>query len=187
MARPRTFDVDDAIARAMEVFWINGYEDASLPELLDGMKLTRGSLYKAFKDKKTLFLKVLDRYDAEAVNNAVALLSDTQISDGWDRIDLLFDSIAQDVSRGDSRGCLLCSAAAGPASYDPEIAAAVNLSLDRMQAAFDTALAATESPPRLGVVLVTQYVGLRILSRSELSAHLVETSVEQLRQLRNLG
>ena len=45
------------------VFWQKGYEDASLPDLLEGMGLTRGSLYKAFKDKKSLFLKVLERYD----------------------------------------------------------------------------------------------------------------------------
>ena len=63
MARPREFDIDTALARALDVFWEKGYGDASLPDLLEGMKLTRGSLYKAFADKETLYLRVLERYD----------------------------------------------------------------------------------------------------------------------------
>lgn len=43
----------------MQVFWTHGYEGAPLRDLLDGMGLTRGSLYKAFTDKKTLFPHVL--------------------------------------------------------------------------------------------------------------------------------
>ena len=82
MARPRAFNTDQAIDKAMQVFWTHGYEGASLPDLLDGMGLTRGSLYKAFTDKKTLFLKVLDHYENEAVKAAVDLLTDATIPNG---------------------------------------------------------------------------------------------------------
>ena len=54
MARPREFDTDVALSGAMDVFWEHGYEGASLPDLLIGMHLTRGSLYKAFNGEKTL-------------------------------------------------------------------------------------------------------------------------------------
>ena len=63
MARPRVFDTDVALSGAMDVFWEHGYEGASRPYLLIGMHLTRGSLYKAFNDKKSLFLTVLNRYE----------------------------------------------------------------------------------------------------------------------------
>lgn len=50
MARPREFDPNEAIERAMDVFWRWGY-GAALPSLLDGMKIARGSFYKAFGER----------------------------------------------------------------------------------------------------------------------------------------
>ena len=140
MARPRAFDTDQAIDKAMQVFWTHGYEGASLPDLLDGMGLTRGSLYKAFTDKKTLFLKVLDHYENEAVKAAVDLLTDATIPNGTDRIMEMFTSSYRAVTDGDRRGCLLCTAAAGPSMYDDEIAATVSRGLNAMRDGIDAAL-----------------------------------------------
>ena len=140
MARPREFDTDAALSGAMDVFWEHGYEGASLPDLLTGMNLTRGSLYRAFKDKKSLSLTVLTRYEDSAVDAAALLLSDDNIPDGWDLVTHLFETIPQAMASGDHRGCLLCSAAAGPASYDVEIAAQVHKSLNKMRNAFAVAL-----------------------------------------------
>ena len=156
MARPREFDPDDAIEKAMHVFWDLGYDGASLPDLLAGMGITRGSLYKAFKDKKSLFMLVLDRYDQQEVTGAVNLLSDPEIPDGWDRIMTLFTMVTDTVAKGDRRGCLLCSAAAGPASYDPDIANSVLERFARMSAAFRRALQAAGDDPALADVLVVR-------------------------------
>src|SRR5260370_37523240 len=60
--RPREFDTDAAIERAMGVFWSSGYCGTSLPDLLEATNLSRGSLYAAFGDKHGLFLRALDRY-----------------------------------------------------------------------------------------------------------------------------
>jgi AcrR family transcriptional regulator len=60
--RPRAFDVDRALQRALLVFWRRGYEGASLAELTRAMGINRPSLYAAFGNKEQLFLKVLDRY-----------------------------------------------------------------------------------------------------------------------------
>lgn len=61
--RPRAFDVDEVLGRALEVFWEKGYERASLSELTKAMGINRPSLYAAFGDKAALFRKALDRYD----------------------------------------------------------------------------------------------------------------------------
>jgi AcrR family transcriptional regulator len=61
--RPRAFDVDQALDRAMQVFWQKGYEGASLADLTKAMGINRPSLYAAFGNKEELFRKVLDRYD----------------------------------------------------------------------------------------------------------------------------
>lgn len=180
MARPREFDTQLALTAAMEVFWEHGYEGASLPDLLERMKLTRGSLYKAFKDKKTLFLTVLKCYEETEVEKAAQFLTNTAIPNGWDRIMQLMNSIPQAVTQGDRRGCLLCSAAAGPASYDAEIADQVHKSLDKMHQVFTTAL----GHDRLSDILLTQYAGLRLLSRSNISVEKLQNSVTALDQLK---
>ena len=60
--RPRAFDPDAALDRAMHVFWAKGYEGAALSDLTRAMRINRPSLYAAFGNKEQLFRKVLDRY-----------------------------------------------------------------------------------------------------------------------------
>jgi TetR/AcrR family transcriptional repressor of nem operon len=171
----------------MNVFWRHGYDAASLPELLTGMGLTRGSLYKAFVDKKTLFLKVLNRYEIEAVDPAVALLT-TGPADGIERINALFESVAAAMENGDDRGCLLCSAAAGPSAVDADISEVVQLQLRKMSQAFYIALtqssaqAATDDQDQrdLAGLLLSQYVGLRVMVRSNAPIEAIRESVSAI-------
>jgi AcrR family transcriptional regulator len=60
--RPREFDCDVVLDRALEVFWRKGYEGASMSELTEAMGINRPSLYAAFGNKEELFRKALDRY-----------------------------------------------------------------------------------------------------------------------------
>src|SRR6202030_34735 len=62
MGRPRSFDLDEALERALQVFWRKGYEGASLSDLTKAVGVNRPSLYAAFGDKEALFRKALDRY-----------------------------------------------------------------------------------------------------------------------------
>lgn len=72
--RPRAFDVDEALDRALEVFWRQGYEGTALSDLTAAMGINRPSLYATFGNKEALFRKVLDRYaDGPAAYAARAL------------------------------------------------------------------------------------------------------------------
>src|SRR5271155_1707756 len=64
VGRPRAFDIDEALDRALKVFWQKGYEGASLPDLTKAMGINRPSLYAAFGNKEALFRKAIDRYVA---------------------------------------------------------------------------------------------------------------------------
>ena len=76
--RPREFDADEALDRALEVFWRKGYEGASLSELTEAMGINRPSLYAAFGNKEELFRKALDRYaDGPAAYTREALKAPT--------------------------------------------------------------------------------------------------------------
>jgi TetR/AcrR family transcriptional repressor of nem operon len=63
MARPKEFDRDEALHKAMEVFWARGYEAASVQDLVEHMGINRQSLYDTFGDKHSLYLQALDRYE----------------------------------------------------------------------------------------------------------------------------
>jgi AcrR family transcriptional regulator len=65
LGRPREFDADEALERALAVFWRQGYEGTSLSELTAAMGINRPSLYAAFGNKESLFHKALDRYTDE--------------------------------------------------------------------------------------------------------------------------
>jgi AcrR family transcriptional regulator len=60
--RPRTFDIDRVLDRALRVFWRKGYEGTSLLNLTKAMGINRPSLYAAFGNKEALFRKAVDRY-----------------------------------------------------------------------------------------------------------------------------
>jgi len=62
MARPRSFEIDEALDSAIGVFWDRGYEASSMADLMKAMGLQKGSIYKAWKDKRALFLASLRRY-----------------------------------------------------------------------------------------------------------------------------
>lgn len=60
--RPREFDVDEALDKALMAFWRRGFEGTSLTDLTDAMGISRPSLYAAFGNKEELYRRALDRY-----------------------------------------------------------------------------------------------------------------------------
>ncbi|MDX3774955.1 TetR/AcrR family transcriptional regulator [Chromatiaceae bacterium AAb-1] len=63
VGRPRSFDMDSALEKALEVFWIKGYDGASLSDLTEAMGINKPSLYAAFGNKEQLFLKAIELYE----------------------------------------------------------------------------------------------------------------------------
>jgi AcrR family transcriptional regulator len=62
MGRPREFDPNKALDKALDVFWRHGYEGASISDLTHAMGISPPSLYAAFGNKEQLFRAALDRY-----------------------------------------------------------------------------------------------------------------------------
>jgi AcrR family transcriptional regulator len=60
--RPREFDIDLALDTALQLFWQHGYEGVSIAMLAEAMKIKIPSLYAAFGNKESLFLKAVERY-----------------------------------------------------------------------------------------------------------------------------
>lgn len=77
LGRPRAFDYDQALIQAMSVFWTKGYDGASLRDLTKAMGITGPSMYAAFGDKRTLYLKTIDHY-ADVDGCAPVVLFETE-------------------------------------------------------------------------------------------------------------
>lgn len=74
--RPREFDPEKALDRALKVFWKKGFDGASLADLTEAMGINKPSLYAAFGDKESLFRKAIDRYVAMSACHIQAALSE---------------------------------------------------------------------------------------------------------------
>src|SRR5580692_10846158 len=118
--RPRSFDAEAAVERAMGVFWSRGYYATALPDLLRATKLSRGSLYAAFGDKHSLFLRALDRYVANALSRM-----EIELDSRREPVDGLRAYLAGYVDRTSGangrRGCLLVATAMELAGHDAEV------------------------------------------------------------------
>ncbi len=76
--RPRSFDRDAALERAMLLFWEHGYEATSLAELTSAMGISPPSLYAAFGDKQALFLEAVDRYVTRGGADSESLMGEAK-------------------------------------------------------------------------------------------------------------
>jgi AcrR family transcriptional regulator len=121
LGRPRAFDPDLALERAMHVFWGKGYEGAALSDLTRAMRINRPSLYAAFGNKEQLFRKVLDRYMDGPVAFIGKALTAPKARDVVEKIFLGTAGMADDPST--PAGCLMVQGAlaCGDASVRKEV------------------------------------------------------------------
>ena len=105
--RPRSFCKDEALDRAMTVFWRNGYEGASMADLTQAMGINSPSLYACFGSKEGLFKAVLDRYDqrrADFMQHVLAAPTTAEVAEAF-----LYGvaEFAADTSGKNPPGCLM--------------------------------------------------------------------------------
>jgi AcrR family transcriptional regulator len=185
MGRARTFDADEALERAMRVFWAKGYEGASLSDLTEAMGINRPSLYAAFGNKQELFRKALERYGegpASYDREALALPTAREVAEG-----LLRGAADVQTDPDTPAGCLATlgttycaddSSAAGKILIASRIAghAATRERLERARAEGD--LPAHADPQALTHYLGTVVCGMAVLAASGATREELERVIE---------
>ncbi len=172
--RPREFDIDTALDEAIVVFSERGYHGTSIADLREAMGLSAGSLYKAFRDKRDIFLAAFDRY--KKVRNA---LLDTELASavsGRDAIRRVLTYYAEGAhGEAGRRGCLVIGTAVELATFDNEAAQRVERSMDRFEDLFETlirrgqadgSIAPSVDPRATARLFLSVFQGLRVLGKT---------------------
>ena len=188
--RPREFDPDTAVARAMGVFWSSGYHGTSLPDLLAATKLSRGSLYAAFGDKHGLFLRALDRY----IDDALARL-DAELGSEQSALAGLRRCLAGYIDRtsgaAGERGCLVVATAMELAAVDAEVKQRIGRFFTMMETRLAAALACAQTagdlaggvdPETAAHVLLCLVEGMRVVGKAGVDRAVSEAMVDTLIQ-----
>lgn len=119
MARPKEFNQEKVLDKAVEMFWAKGYEATSMQDLVDAMGIQRGSLYGSFGSKQQLFLMALQRYGEVVVKKLLEILESR--ASGLESIELFFSQLVEHlVSAGPLRGCLVTNSAVERGLSDPQ-------------------------------------------------------------------
>ena len=134
MARRPEFERDDVVRRALKVFWMDGYQGASMSRLGEAMELRPGSIYAAFHSKERLFLEALSAYVAEVQELADGAQPGEPLLRAWFRAHI-------ERSMPGGRGCLLLNAATEAPRMDPETSAAVRTEVERLESLFAACVA----------------------------------------------
>lgn len=191
IGRPREFDIGEVTRKAMNVFWDRGYHDASLPDLLGGMELSRGSFYKAFGDKEAVFLRALDIYIEDAVRDMREILK-ADVSPAIAIRNALLRYA--DLSSGDEgrRGCFAVGTATEMLPANPEAARRIASLLRRLQDLFADAIVRGQKAGEFGEHLdaqaiahfiVSQANGMRVLGKAGSSRKQMLANVDLVMKL----
>lgn len=138
VGRPREFDRDAALGKAMRLFWEQGYEATGIAQLGDEMGIGRQSLYAAFGDKRTLFVEALDYYTQQQMDPMIGTL--TKPGSGVANILEVLDCWTHNASDKNSCGCFLANSTAELGFRDPDMAKVLRRKLERLEKGFHTAL-----------------------------------------------
>jgi TetR/AcrR family transcriptional repressor of nem operon len=188
MSRPKSFDEDTVLDQAAELFWECGYEGTSLADLEARLGLGRQSLYNAFGDKQSLFLKALERYERAVAEGAVAHLNAPGA--GLDAIRAFFKaSIESLTAPGPRRACLVANTILERGSQDANALLRCNHARAGLERALRRVLAQAKSRGELAedldvgataTLLVIQTYGLAVLAKAGATAGDLDAAVEVL-------
>ena len=139
MARPREFDTDDVLEKAMQAFWSSGYAATSLADLTSAMGISKSSFYETFGSKHELFLATIERYGETAAERTAAVLENSTRAKG--AIATVFEFVIDAAtSDGERRGCFINNCAVESASHDADVASRVVTCITRLESAFESAV-----------------------------------------------
>ena len=165
--------MDAVLDEAVLVFRERGFHATSLNDLIAATKLANGSLYKAFGDKRAVFLAAFDRYTERRSARVKQLLGREQ--SGLDKIRALVGFYADSAYGVEGRlGCLVVGSATDLATFDTDVARRVTTALQHLKALLhelimlgqsDGSVASEVEPKACAHALLCLLQGLRVAGK----------------------
>ncbi|MGU3626007.1 TetR/AcrR family transcriptional regulator [Comamonas sp. C24C] len=175
--RPREFDRDQALERAMLAFWQRGYEGTSMADLVQAMGIASARIYAAFGSKQALFREAIQRYESGAGCFADrALAEESLVREAISR--MLRDAATTYTEPSRPQGCMVVMAATNFAQENEEVAAWLAVHrrqrtqsiINRLQRAIDEGeLRQDADVQALGDFYATQLHGISVQARDGIS------------------
>lgn len=188
MGRSLEFEDQEALRKAMHLFWEKGYEHCSLSELLNRMEIGNSSFYNTFGSKKKLYLRTLELYQAELTRDLQALL--TSQASFSTKVRALFKHIIDRQLAADlPKGCFIVNSVSADALEDKDIHWITRNYLDQFEHTLEDAirqavrageLADTVEPSQTAAVLSFYLQGMLKLSLLSYSTAKLQQQTEYL-------
>jgi TetR/AcrR family transcriptional repressor of nem operon len=120
MARTKDFDENDVLSKAIAIFWHKGYNGTSMQDLVNGLGISRSSLYDTYGDKHTLFIKALESYQNESSLKICAIVRSAAPAKQTIKkmLELITGELLNDQKH---KGCFMVNAEVEVAPHDKEV------------------------------------------------------------------
>jgi TetR/AcrR family transcriptional repressor of nem operon len=174
MARTKEFNEDQALDKAVEIFWHKGYNGTSAQDLVNHLGLSRSSLYDTFGDKQQLFTKSLQRYQQQAQNAVKELLENSE--NVKETLQAIFkQAVIESLEDRITKGCFMVNSSVELAMHDEEIAKIVKSNSQTMEEVFTNAVKKGQEAGHISKQLdakvlarfiFNNYSGIRVLART---------------------
>ncbi len=174
MARTKEFNEDQALDKAIEIFWHKGYNGTSAQDLVNYLGLSRSSLYDTFGDKQKLFSKSLSRYQRQAQDSVKDLLEKSE--NVKETLHAIFkQAVIESLEDRITKGCFMVNSSVELAMHDPEIAKIVKDNSQIMEEVFTKAVKKGQEAGHiskqmdakvLARFIFNNYSGIRVLART---------------------
>jgi len=183
--RPKSFDPEVALERAMELFWLQGYEATGLKQLLPHMGIGYQSLYDTYGNKHSLYVQALKRYSQQGIERLQEQLEAPGSPLG--NIRRVVERWEDRAARAPKRGCFVNNSVAELSQHDPVVAEVAQAHLTQVEAAYRQALeraqaagelSAGAGPQALARFLVMAAQGLILMGQANVGREALHDMVQ---------
>ncbi|KAF2328849.1 TetR/AcrR family transcriptional regulator [Flavobacterium ginsenosidimutans] len=174
MARTKEFNEDQALDKAIEIFWHKGYNGTSAQDLVNHLGLSRSSLYDTFGDKQKLFVKSLQRYQQQNQDSLKELLENAE-NIKIALTEIFKQAVVESLQDRITKGCFMVNSSVELAMHDPEIAKIVHNNQKTVEDIFCLSIkkgqelgqiSDKQEARSLARFIFNNYSGIRVLARA---------------------
>jgi TetR/AcrR family transcriptional repressor of nem operon len=174
MARTKEFEEEEALEKAMQLFWTKGYNATSMQDIVDALGLSRSSIYDTFGDKEKLFLETLKKYNRQSPEKILCMIEKS--TDAKATLKEIFANIVEEaLSDSEHKGCFVVNVIVEQASCSSDIKTIADENLRDLENTFVKLLQKGQEagqisdkyePRALAYFLNNAILGLRVAAKS---------------------